>query len=131
MVELVDEASVGLRGPDEQLWDRRLTRHFGNIRAAFGRCIAVGDAERAVAIASPMWEYGFMRMNDECFRWAERRSPRSRAATTRRSSAPAMGVAALGAWIRDDLDDAYEWSRRACVSNASSTSRSTCPHGSP
>ena len=24
-----------------------------------------------------------------------------------------VGVAALGAWIRDDLDDAYEWSRRA------------------
>jgi hypothetical protein len=27
--------------------------------------------------------------------------------------APAIGVAALGAWIRDDLDDAYEWSKRA------------------
>ena len=113
MVRLVDRASDGLRGPDEQMWDRRLSRHFGNIRAAFERCIALGDAESAVAIAVPTWEYGFMRLKDECFRWNERVV----ATFTRRDQealvAPAIGVAALGAWIRDDLDDAYEWSWRA------------------
>ena len=113
MVELVDEASAGLRGPDEALWDRRLSRHFGNIRAAFGRCIALGDAARAVAIAVPMWEYGFMRMNDECFRWAERVVATFTGRDQEAQVAPAIGVAALGAWIRDDLDDTYEWSLRA------------------
>jgi len=113
MVELVDEASVGLRGPDEQLWDRRLSRHFGNIRTAFARCIALGDGERAVAIAVPIWEYGFMRMNDECFRWAERVVATFTGRDQEALLAPAIGVAALGAWIRDDLDDTYEWSRRA------------------
>ena len=113
MVELVDEASAGLRGPDELLWDRRLSRNFGNIRAAFGRCIALGDAARAVAIAVPMWEYGFMRMNDECFRWAERAVATFTGRDQEGILAPAIGVAALGAWIRDDLDDTYEWSKRA------------------
>ena len=113
MVELVDQASAGLRGPDEQLWDRRLSRHFGNIRAAFGRCIASGDAARATSIAVPMWEYGFMRMNDECFRWAERLIATFTGRDQEALIAPAIGVAALGAWIRDDLGDTYEWSRRA------------------
>lgn len=113
MVELVDEASVGLRGPDELLWDRRITRNFGNIRTAFGRCIALGDAARSVAIAAPMWDYGFMRMNDECFRWAERVVATFTGLDHEAIVAPTIGVAALGAWIRDDLDDAYEWSKRA------------------
>jgi hypothetical protein len=113
MVELVDEASSGLRGPDELLWDRRLGRHFGNIRTAFGRCISSGDAARAVAIAVPMWEYGFMRLNDECFRWAEQIVATFTGRDQEALVAPAIGVAALGAWIRDDLDDTYEWSRRA------------------
>ncbi len=113
MVDLVDEASAGLRGPDELLWDRRLSRNFGNIRTAFARCIATGDALRATAIAVPMWEYGFMRMNDECFRWAERAVATFTGRNQEGILAPAIGVAALGAWIRDDLDDTYEWSKRA------------------
>ncbi len=113
MVELVAEASSGLRGADERLWDRRLGRHFGNIRVAFGRCIASGDAGRAVALAVPMWEYGFMRLNDECFRWAERVVATFTGRDQEALLAPAIGVAALGAWIRDDLDDTYEWSKRA------------------
>lgn len=113
MVELVGEASAGLRGPDEQLWDRRLGRHFGNIRTAFGRCVASGDAASAMALVVPMWEYGFMRMNDECFRWAERVVATFTGRDQEALLAPAIGVAALGAWIRDDLDDTYEWSRRA------------------
>jgi predicted ATPase len=113
MVQLVDDASAGLRGPDEQLWDRRLSRHFGNVRTAFGRCIRLGDAARATAIAVPMWEYGFMRFNDECFRWAERVVATFTGRDQEALVAPAIGVAALGAWIRDDLDSAHEWSSRA------------------
>ena len=113
MIALVEEASAGLRGPDEQLWDSRLSRHFGNISAAVGRCIASGDLVSATSIVVPMWEYGFMRMSDECFRWAERLIATFTARDQEALVAPAIGVAALGAWIRDDLDDAYEWSRRA------------------
>jgi class 3 adenylate cyclase/predicted ATPase len=113
MIALVEEASAGLRGPDEQLWDSRLSRHFGNIGAAVGRCIASGDVTSATSIVVPMWEYGFMRMNDECFRWAERLIATFTGRVQEALVAPAVGVAALGAWIRDDLDDAYEWSRRA------------------
>jgi hypothetical protein len=54
-----------------------------------------------------------MRMNDECFRWAERLIATFTARDQEALVAPAIGVAALGAWIRDDLDDAYEWSHRA------------------
>ena len=113
MIELVEEGTAGLRGPDEQLWDSRLSRHFGNIGAAFGRSVESGDVASAVSIVVPMWEYGFMRMNDECFRWAERLIATFTGRSHEAIVAPAIGVAALGAWIRDDLDAAYDWSRRA------------------
>ena len=113
MIELVAEAAAGLRGPEEQLWDLRLGRHFDNIGVAVGRSIASGDVASATSLVVPMWEYGFMRMNDECFRWAERLIATFTARDQEALVAPAIGVAALGAWIRDDLDDTYEWSRRA------------------
>ncbi len=125
MVELVDEASVGLRGPDEPLWNRRISRNFGNIRTAFARCIAVGDAARAVAIVAPMWEYGFMRMNAECFRWAERVVATFTGRDHEAIVAPAIGLGALGAWIRDQSSTTCTNGRNErCVSNASLTSRS-------
>ena len=113
MIETAEQAAAGLRGADELLWDRRLARQFGNFRMAFSRCVSSGDPRRAAAIIVPLWEYGFMRMNAEFFRWAERAIATFTSRADEPVLAPVLGVAALGAWIRDDLDDASEWAARA------------------
>jgi len=113
MIETAEQAAAGLRGADELLWDRRLARQFGNLRMAFSRCVSGGDPRRAAAIVVPLWEYGFMRMNEEYFRWAERAIATFTSRADEALLAPVLGVAALGAWIRDDLDDASEWAARA------------------
>ena len=113
MIEMAEEASAGLRGADELQWDRRVARQFGNFRTAFSRCVSGGDPQRAAALLVPLWEYGFMRMNEEFFRWAERAVATFSSRADEALLAPVLGVAALGAWIRDDLDDADEWASRA------------------
>ena len=113
MIEMAEEAAAGLRGADELQWDRRVARQFGNFRLAFSRCVSSGDPRRAAAILVPLWEYGFMRMNEEFFRWADRAVATFSSRADEALLAPVLGVAALGAWIRDDLDDANEWASRA------------------
>ena len=113
MIEMAEEAAAGLRGADELQWDRRVARQFGNFRKAFGLCVSGGDPRRAAAVLVPLWEYGFMRMNEEFFRWAERAIATFASRSDEALLAPVLGVAALGAWIRDDLDDASEWASRA------------------
>ena len=113
MIEMAEEAAAGLRGAEELQWDRRVARQFGNFRTAFGRCVSSGDPRRAAAVLVPLWEYGFMRMNEEFFRWADRAVATFSTRADEALLAPVLGVAALGAWIRDDLDDANEWASRA------------------
>ncbi len=113
MIERAEEAAAGLRGAEELQWDRRVARQFGNFRLAFSRCVSSGDPGRAAAVLVPLWEYGFMRMNEEFFRWADRAVATFSSRADEALLAPMLGVAALGAWIRDDVDDANEWASRA------------------
>ncbi len=112
VLDLVDDVAAGLRGPDEVVWNRRIGRQFDNIRAAFDRSLEAGDLNAASAICTRLWDYAFMRLNIEYFRWAERMIEvhGDRAEVT---LGPVYGVAALGAWFRDDVDSAVEWAERA------------------
>lgn len=109
------DAATGLRGPEETLWVRRLDRNFDAIRVAFERCLMAGDLDRSAGIATVLWDYGFMRLRDEYFRWTDRVIDRF---DTPDGSPPpelgaVFGVAALGAWIRGDLDRAGSMAARA------------------
>ncbi|MEM9513766.1 MAG: hypothetical protein AAGA42_02825 [Actinomycetota bacterium] len=108
----VDTAADGLRGADERLWDRRLERSFGNVRAALGRAVAGGDLRRAAHLSTALWEYGFMRMREEYFRWSELVLDTFASAHERHLGA-VHGVAALGAWTRGELGATQEWAERA------------------
>lgn len=112
MIAACSSAAAGLRGPDELLHSRRVGEQFGNIRAAFERSLAAGDITRAATISTVLWDYGFMRMNAEYFRWSERVIDTFAAGDEARL-APVLGVAAFGAWFRDDIHVAFERAQRA------------------
>ena len=112
MITVSTAAAAGLRGPDELIHSRRVGEQFGNIRAAFERSLAAGDLTRAATISTVLWDYGFMRMNAEYFRWSERVIDTFAAGDEARL-APVLGVAAFGAWFRDDIHVAFERARRA------------------
>ena len=112
MITFSELAARDLRGPDEAMACQRVSEQFGNIRAAFERSLAAGDFERSATLATVLWEFGFMRLNSEYFRWSERVLD-TFAAGHEAALAPVLGVSAVGAWFRDDLDLALERGRRA------------------
>ncbi len=109
----IREAATGLRGPDELSWNRRVGLHFDNIRRAFVRSLDTGDRAVAAEICTVLWDYAFMRMNVEYFRWAERLIEDDSADSDSTALGSVYGVAALGAWFRDDLDSATGWANVA------------------
>jgi len=115
MLTFCRDAAAGLRGSDESRWARRLDRDFDAVRVAFEACLSAGDLERSATIATVLWDYGFMRLRDEYFRWTDRVIEKFDApdVSAPPELGPAFGVAALGAWIRDDLDRAESMAGRA------------------
>ncbi len=111
-LELTSDAAAGLRGPDELIWNRVLNRQFDNIRAAFDRSVEADDLDAAVRICTELWDYAFTRLNNEYFRWAERLIDLHDGGGDDRLG-PVYGVAALGAWFRDDVGPAVEWAEHA------------------
>ena len=111
-LDFVRAAAAGLRGPGEARWVIGLNRHLPNIRAAFERSLAAGDVAAAATFSTELWDYGFMRFDPEYFRWSQRlidTVPDGDEALL----GPVHGVAALGAWIRDDVDAAFAHARCA------------------
>lgn len=113
VLDLIQDASVGLRGPDELVWNRRISQQFDNIRAAFDRSLEAGDLDAASAISTELWDYAFMRLNTEYFRWAERLIETAGASGDGEKLGSVYGVAALGAWFRDDVRAAVDWAEHA------------------
>lgn len=112
MIDFADSSAVQLRGADERLATRRVQSQFRNLRAAVDHALSTGDLESAARISTALWDFGFMRMSDEYFRWSERVLA-TFATGDEALLGPVLGVAALGAWVRNDIESALEWSRRA------------------
>ena len=111
-------AAAGLRGPEERLWNRRIESQFGNLRIAFERSADRGEIETAATLATVLWDYGFMRFNPEYLGWSLRLVGEF-ADSPPEVMAPVHGVAALAAWIGDDLDGVVEHAHRALEMEAS------------
>ncbi len=112
MIDFAEVSAAELRGPGELLAGRRIEVQLRNLRAAFDRALGNADLRAASGISTPLWDFGFMRMSDEYFRWSERLLD-TFARSDESLLGPVFGVAALGAWVRDDLGSALEWSSRA------------------
>jgi class 3 adenylate cyclase/predicted ATPase len=111
-IQFVGEAAAGLRGSDERLWNRRVGSQFGNLRAAFERSVERGDLATAAVLATSLWDFGFMRFHQEYLGWSLRLVDRFPDAPPELIG-PVHGVAALSAWIGDDLDGVVEHADRA------------------
>lgn len=103
VLDLVSRAAADLRGPDEVAAHRRLGHHFDNIRRVFELALESKDLDTAARITTELWDYAFMRFNDEYFRWSDQLLDVFPGDDERRLG-PVLGVAALGAWFHDDLD---------------------------
>ncbi len=130
-VRLSNEASQGLRGIDEGVWVRRLERSYDNLEAAFDASLEHVDLPAAVALATSLWEYGFMRMRADYFDWGERlldahtdQDPiatdtwTTNGATMEGLLGSVRGVAALGAWMRDEPKRATDLAHAAVAAES-------------
>jgi len=59
--ELAAKAAPKLFGGDQKLWLDRLERDHDNFRAALDWCVAKGDSERAMRLATSFWRFWQMR----------------------------------------------------------------------
>lgn len=108
----VTAAAAGLRGSDEAAWTLRIARQFPNVRAGFERSLAANDLRSAASICTELWDYGFMRFNDEYLRWSVRLLDTFPTGDPSLLG-PVYGAAAFGAWLRDELELVVEWANRA------------------
>jgi predicted ATPase/DNA-binding SARP family transcriptional activator len=53
-LQVAEDAHEGLRGASGPIWRDRLTAELGNLRAALDWCVATGDADAALSLASGM-----------------------------------------------------------------------------
>ncbi|HEY5172805.1 MAG TPA: NB-ARC domain-containing protein, partial [Acidimicrobiia bacterium] len=98
-VGVAEAAADTLRGPDEARCVSQIELDFDNLRAAQARAISAGNADAALRIVTALWDYAFMRMRSEIFDWGE--AAASAAPPDHPSLSIALGIVALGGWIRE------------------------------
>jgi ATP/maltotriose-dependent transcriptional regulator MalT len=70
-VDLAEEAEIGLRGPQEREWVRRLRVELDNLRAAHAWCRNQEDPDRALRLSVALHRFACWQANDEILSWAE------------------------------------------------------------
>ena len=103
VVAWAEQISRELRGPNELHRAPLVSLEFDNLRAVFGWSIADADAETSLRLVAALWDYAFMRMQTEIFDWAERAAALTEA-TRLPGRSDALGIASLGAWVRENPD---------------------------
>lgn len=68
---LAEEAEVGLRGPHEREWVRRLRAELDNLRAAQTWCRKQRDPDLALRLSAALHRFACWQANDEILSWAE------------------------------------------------------------
>ncbi|HET7037253.1 MAG TPA: tetratricopeptide repeat protein [Thermomicrobiaceae bacterium] len=59
--DLVEQAELASRGPEQGLWLRRLTSDYDNLRAALEYTIAAGYVDDGCRLAGALWRYWYAR----------------------------------------------------------------------
>jgi predicted ATPase/class 3 adenylate cyclase len=97
------EAAIGITGPDEAAWVRRLDEELADIRTAFERSCAEGDADACAGIVVALEPYAYWRLRVELADWA-------RTALDAIGDQPArgdvLGVAVRMHWAKGDMASA-------------------------
>ncbi|MBN2624125.1 MAG: winged helix-turn-helix domain-containing protein [Acidimicrobiales bacterium] len=117
LIELVEEAELGLCGPDEGSWSERLEDSFDDLRIAHRWALAQGDVDAALRLVVGAREFAFRRMRYELFTWAE--ASVDAMGEGEHALAPlAVATAGYGRFVRGDLDEAVELSERSLALEA-------------
>lgn len=69
-VDFAEHCSIGMSGPDEATWSRRIERDFDNFRLAFGTAVRTRNADAALRITAALREFAFRRIRYELASWA-------------------------------------------------------------
>ena len=129
-----EAADAGLAGPDEVAWRTRVHLELPNLRAAFIRCLMLGeddDVRRALRIVAAL---AFEAVNDRGLgigAWAEHLAPRVELAPPAVRTA-VLAAAAFSAQGRNDVDGhARARPRLRCATACRPTARAQCGRTSP
>ncbi|MEA2901921.1 MAG: hypothetical protein QOH36_1808, partial [Actinomycetota bacterium] len=68
---LAEEAEIGLRGPQEREWVRRLRVELDNLRAAHTWCRNQDNPDLALRLSAALHRFACWQANDEILSWAE------------------------------------------------------------
>ncbi len=111
-IEQVEQAQIGLDGPDEPLWAERLENSFDDLRIAHRWALAQGDIDGALRLVVGAREFAFRRMRYELFSWAE--ATLGAPGVEAHPLAPlVLATAGYGRFVRGDLDQAMELAERS------------------
>lgn len=109
---LAEEGEIGIRGPQQKEWLRRLETEHDNLRAALAWTLERGEDERARRLGAALWRFWWMQGYwTEGRRWLESiLAPESPASVSRGGAV--SGLANI-VWAQGDLDLAEELHREA------------------
>ncbi|MBV9934407.1 MAG: hypothetical protein JO367_08895, partial [Actinobacteria bacterium] len=115
---LVEQAAVGLQGPDEARWVGVLQRDLPNVRTVFTRAVKTIDVDTALRLVVGLFDFAFHRMRREVGTWAEEAIALP-GATVHHLYGKAAGVAGYLAWQRGATDEALAFTERAVAHSPS------------
>lgn len=118
-VNFAEYAEPQVRGPEEAYWVHRLDQDFYNLRAAHTWAVRSGDADTALRLVAPLYDFGMWRMRYEVAAWADS-AVRLPAAANHPLMPAVLAIAGHGAWARGEVDGARALGERALVAEATS-----------
>lgn len=102
---MAEQAAIGLTGPDESGWSRRIDRDFDNLRAAHAHAVRIGDVDSALRLVASLREFAFRRIRYELTTWAATSIDMPGAIDHPRYPM-VKAVVAYGHFVRGDLEGA-------------------------
>lgn len=109
---IAEQASVGLTGPDEASWSRRLEWDFDNLRLAFGHAVRTDDVDAALRLTAALREFAFRRIRYELTAWAATALAMKGAHEHPRAPV-VLAMVAYGHFVRGSVGQSIEVARRA------------------
>lgn len=115
-----ERASVGLGGPDEAAWSRRLEADFDDLRRAHRRALRTGDVEAALRLVAGLREFAFRHIRYELTTWAATSLALPGASTDPRWPVVAA-VVSYGHFVRGDLEASIDVGLRVVAASGPAT----------
>lgn len=111
-IAFAERASIGMTGPDEAHWSRRIDRDFDNLRQAFGHSVRAGDVDAALRLTAALREFAFRRIRYELAAWATTAVAMPRASEHPRYPT-VLAIVGYGHFVLGDVERSIDVAQRA------------------